>query len=161
MTFAVGLPHPNRKAMEDLFWAVSTPGNAKYRQFISFDEIHRMSDPGQAIIAPVLAWLHAEADVETKVLGEVVHVTAPVASIERLFNTKMAVFRHVRTQKPVIRHVGKTSVPAAIRDYIQIVEGIHEFPRIPKRSRAHTPTPANEAAPGAHISHLAFLADFS
>ena len=128
MSFAIGLVPANRDKLEAIFWDVTNPDSANYQKWLSFDEVTRMTDPGQAVVQPVLEWLHSVTGVETHVLGEIIRVEAPVSAVEALFATRMSVFRNRNTNKDVIRHVGKTSVPRHLRQAIAVVEGIHEFP---------------------------------
>jgi len=128
MSFAIGLTPANRDKLEAIFWDVTNPDSANYQNWLSFEEVTRMTDPGQAVVQPVLAWLHSVPSVKTTVLGEIIRVEASVSAVEALFQTRMSVFRNRKTGKDVIRHVGKSSVPSHLRQSIVVVEGLHEFP---------------------------------
>lgn len=128
MSFAIGLAPANRDKLEEIFWDVTNPDSPNYQKWLSFDEVTRMTDPGPAVVQPVLAWLHSVPGVKTRVMGEIIRVEATVAAVETLFQTRMTTFRNRKTGKDIIRHIGKTSVPRMLRESIVIVEGIHEFP---------------------------------
>ena len=128
VTFAIGLTPANRDKLEAIFWDVTNPDSPNYQKWLSFEEVTRMTDPGQAVVQPVLDWLNSASSVKTHVMGEIIRVEATVAAVETLFQTRMAIFRNRKTGKDVIRHVGKSSVPRHIRESIVVVEGIHEFP---------------------------------
>jgi len=129
--FTIALPTNNREELERRFWEISTPGNPQYRKFMSFEEVHALVAPPAHVVQPVLDWLRSVKDVQTVVhLGDFIQVRATIGAIEELFQTEMHVYTHKVTGKPLIRHRGKTSVPTHVRPHIDLIEGIHEFPRI-------------------------------
>lgn len=130
VTFA--LKQRNLDKLEAKFWAVSTPGSAEYRQFLSRDEIITMIAPHSHDRTTVIAFLqeHGVTDIIDRRDNLVAHTTAAV--IEKMFDTKLYIFRHNESKKEIIRQMGAYSLPTEILALVDMVTGVSDFPMYKK-----------------------------
>ncbi len=85
--------------------------------------------------------------------GEVIKVEAPISALETLFATEMAVYMHKTTRKTLVRNLGKSSVPAHLKEHVLLVEGLHEFPALPHARAGRAMGAAEALTPNPSGSH--------
>lgn len=129
-------------ALERKFWTVSDPTHADYQNYMTLEEISDFVRPSQANTDALLAWFHSHSITEYTTVpnGDAYTVTIPVRTVEAMLNVYMerfeiadshvmssvhrAQFRNYR----VLRSVRQYSIPAHLRDVIQVVAGLNNFP---------------------------------
>jgi tripeptidyl-peptidase-1 len=126
----IGLKQRNLEQLEELFWAVSTPGTSEYRNFRSNEEINRLIAPEPEHFVAILKWLAANGvnsrDVNN--LGDALGVRTTVEVAERLAHTTMNEWVNVKTGKKIVRVVGTWGLDAHIAPLVDMIEGLTEFP---------------------------------
>jgi tripeptidyl-peptidase-1 len=153
--FTVALHAANRNVLERRFWEIATPGHPQYRKFMTTEEVQALVDPGVHVRQPVVDWLRSESGVQVTEHADFIKVEAPIRAIERLFDTKMVLYKHARTGKSIVRHTGATSVPTHVRPNIHLIEGLHEFPRV-RNMKASAAGPQTPDAAFPFVSYAPF-----
>jgi len=126
----LGLKQRNLDQLEELFWAVSTPGSAEYRKFRSQQEIMAIIAPSADEVKAVMSWLVANG-VEAKNIksqGDALDVVTTVEVAERLMHTTLHQWTNVKNGKKLVRVVGEWGLDSEISPLIDMVEGITNFP---------------------------------
>lgn len=60
---------------------------------------------------------------------------APVKVVEKLFDTKLYVFKHAKQSVEIIRQLGPYSLPVSVAEYVGIVSSLSDFPMIDVRPK--------------------------
>jgi len=142
--FLIALKQRNLDQLEDLFWAVSTPGNPEYRNFRSTQEINALIAPAPEEVKLVLNWLatNGVSAKNVKHLGDALEVLATVELVEKLAHTTMYEYINTKTGKNVVRVLGEWGIDAEVSNAIEMIEGLTEFP-IPHYAVHKTKTSAS------------------
>jgi tripeptidyl-peptidase-1 len=124
----IGLKQRNLDKLEELFWAVSTPGTSEYRNFRSIDEINALIAPAKHDVARVKQWLirNGVAPVHIKDNADTLEVITTVGVAERLAHTTLYVWRN-QQNRTLARVLGSWGIDNEVAQYIDI-EGLTEFP---------------------------------
>lgn len=125
--FMVALKQRNLEALEALFWAVSTPGSSKYQDYQSTEAILDLVAPEHKHHDAVVHWLRSAGHVDIRSTRDSLEVVTSVEVAEKLFDTQFRVFRKAAA-KPLVRAFGAMSLPRAVSQYVDFVEGITSFP---------------------------------
>jgi len=125
--FMVALKQRNLEALEALFWAVSTPGSTQYQNYQTTEQILDLVAPEHKHHDAVVHWLRSAGHVDIRSTRDSLEVVTSVAVAEKLFATQFRVFRKSQA-KPLVRAFGAMSLPRAVAQYIDFVEGISSFP---------------------------------
>jgi len=125
--FMIALKQRNLEALEALFWAVSTPGSPQYQQYQTIDQILELVAPEHSCHDAVVHWLRSHGHVDIRSTRDALEVTTTVEVASKLFETKFHVFRHA-DRKPIVRSWGPISMPSAVNQYVDLVEGLTGFP---------------------------------
>jgi len=128
--FVIALKQRNLDKLEELFWAVSTPGNPEYRNFRSTQEIMNLIAPPAEDVKKVLTWLAANgiSSRNVKHLGDALEVLTTVEIAEKLVHTTMHEWTNQKTGKNIVRIVGSWGIDADVSPYVEMVEGLTNFP---------------------------------
>jgi subtilase family serine protease len=126
LTFRVYLNSPNEAAAESLAQAVSTPGNALFRKYLSPAQVKAQFAPTQATVDAVSSWLNASgfrvADVAAN--NAYVEATGTVSQADQTFNVRLGLYK-------VLGQVLRASqtdltVPAAVSSDVLSVVGLDQ-----------------------------------
>lgn len=137
--------------LEDLFWAVSTPGNSQYGKHITNADLAKDFAPSPAATKDVLAWLDAagvsKRHVRVSAARDMIEAPMSVAVAEQLFQTTFTVFHHPRrADLKLVRATAPHSLPAEIAAHVAVVGDIVALPRVQQRlSREQDATNATTA----------------
>lgn len=120
----------NLEALDDVFWAVSTPGSPKYGEFMTHEELNELvTDPEAS--ATVQSWLSengvSEQQMKVSAGGEFIRVVAPVTTFEKLMDAKFYMFK-AREEMRMVRSFTK-SLPAEVEAALDFVTNVDDFPQ--------------------------------
>eukprot|EP01062_Namystynia_karyoxenos_P012723 TRINITY_DN1459_c0_g1_i2.p1 TRINITY_DN1459_c0_g1~~TRINITY_DN1459_c0_g1_i2.p1 ORF type:complete len:600 (+),score=225.37 TRINITY_DN1459_c0_g1_i2:88-1800(+) len=132
-TFMMRLTAPQAAELEEIFWAVSTPGAERYGQHLSRAELRRVVAASDEALVAVHDWLK-EAGVtgaRTADTGDSVRATIPCETAERLFATEFRAFRHSKhTAVRLLRAAAPYSLPREIAEVVSVVADLIALPRL-------------------------------
>jgi subtilase family serine protease len=134
--FRFALKQFNVPALEALVYELSNPESPKYGQWMSAKEVNDFVAPPKEYVDRVMAFC-AEFGAQCFAGSDFVSGNAPVAVVERMFNTKMYAFKSLDRPLKVVAHMGPHSVPPEIKEVIDFVSGLSFFP--PKQGPAKRP----------------------
>lgn len=147
--FSIAVKQNNLDQLEKQFWAVSEPTSPEWQNFLTRDEIGAMVASKPADMMVVRKWLATVlgSDSTVQQTADAIEVSASVAEVEQLFETKLFIFSHKHGHR-VIRSVGEHSIPTEVHSAIDMVEGISDFPmhRQPARKMPKSKTPTGITA---------------
>ena len=129
--FVIALKQRNLDELESLFWNVSTPGNPKYQEFSSRQEILRLIAPRPQDALVVKNWLLLQKATITKITdhGDAFEIYTTVAHASYLFSTHFYLYSSSFPKYSVIlRNWGTYSIPDSVAPFIVLIEGISNFP---------------------------------
>ena len=134
-------PRGGQAALERAVLAVSTPGSAQYRHFITPAQYRGQYGPTSAEVASVSSWLRASGLRVTGVAfgNRYVSAAGSVAAAERTFATHLALYR---VQGRVARSPSiDISVPASVAGSVLGVTGLDTGPQLmtPKDASPYPP----------------------
>jgi len=124
--FDVSLQLKDPAGARELERAVSEPGSASYRRFLSAAEWERRFSPSQASLDAVTAWLRGEGVSVEAVTPDrmTVQASAPASVVEKTFGTSLAEYS---SHGHLIRQAsGPLSVPAGVAGLISAVSGVDQ-----------------------------------
>lgn len=129
-------------ALERKFWSVSDPKSTDYQNYMTLEELSEFVRPPQANIDALVAWFRSHGITEWTTVpnGDAYTVSVPVKTIEAMLNVHMekfeitdshvlgsahrANFRNYRVMRSLLQY----SIPAHLRNVIDVVAGINNFP---------------------------------
>lgn len=145
----IALAPNNADLVEEIATDVSDPRSSNYGKYLSAEELRELVQPDRAQAARLRAWLDAAgvAPGHPEGLGDWYAVDeTSVASVERLMNVRLVVYRHrMRSAVEIIRPAldAMPSVPASVAPLVAYVSGFAGFPRVVGKGVFH----AEPAAP--------------
>lgn len=128
ISFILALKQRNLDRLESLFWQVSDPTHANYRQFMTIDEIDQLVAPPQHLQHKVAHWLRKAGVQHVEMRGDAIYAKAPLNIVGDLFRTEFMTFRHIKTGNLLVRQVGEMSIPSRLAKVVDFVAGLTEFP---------------------------------
>lgn len=129
--FAVGLQPSDLAGALAFARAVSDPGSASYRRFLTPAQWEKRFSPTKASVDAVSAWLRSQGIAVEGVSPDrlTIQASATAATIEKAFGTGLAQYRlRGRTLRA---STGALSVPASIAPLIAGVSGVDQRPNRP------------------------------
>ena len=108
--------------LEQVFYAVSTPGNSKYGKHLSQAEVAAFVRPSNLTTSLVTDWL-ASSQIEftsTSFSGNTLQVSIPVSTANTLLGTNFHVFMDDRSGKQAIRTL-TYSIPTVLKGHLEHV----------------------------------------
>ena len=122
---------------QSLFWERSNPREPKYSQYLSREEIADILSPGGHREQLVRDWLQSQGFSAEQITGvetkDVIYLNALVGQVEEAFGVHYEVFQHVGPRaRQLWRSPVPFSIPLAMKDHIQMIHGIHDFPPLRK-----------------------------
>ncbi len=151
VTVTVALELSNRAAMEQLIEAVSTPGNAQFRQFLTPEQFRAQFGPSAAAVDAVTKSFRAQGLSVTRNATAQLHVTGTAAQMEAAFGVQLHSFAVAATDTtPGYRYrapLGEARLPDAIAPLVRAVLGLDTRPAFAPhmRAAAQTVTPVRVA----------------
>jgi subtilase family serine protease len=132
-------PNGGTAALKSRVDAVSKPGSASYRHFITAPQFHQTYDPTSAAVAAVTKFLK---DSKLSVTGvaannQYLSVSGTVANAQSAFGTTINRYSH--DGKTVQANSSTLTVPTTVADAVLAISGIDTTPAFSKPSK---PTPA-------------------
>ncbi|KAJ7891371.1 subtilisin-like protein [Mycena olivaceomarginata] len=121
LNLKVNLVQNDLAGLENALYEASTPGSAKYGQWLSKDEVAAFARPSDETTAAVSQWL-SENDIEFKTVsdaGDWISLSVPVAKANELLNADFSVFTHIESGKESIRTL-EYSIPASLQSHIKL-----------------------------------------
>jgi len=136
VTFTIALKQRNVDQLRRVLFEVSDPRHQLYGKHWNKDRILDLVAPIEAHRQPVRSWIEQVAGSAKLTIDDrrdAFRVTTTVAVAERLFDTKLHFFVDTSLPRalPIIKFIGKFSVPSSVSQYIDMVTGITEFPPQP------------------------------
>jgi len=132
--------------LEERFWQVSEPRGKSYRNFLARKEIDSLVRAAPSDMEAVMQWLEVAGIPKERILSrsDSVLVNTNVSVAERVFGTRFYIYVH-SSGHTILRNFGAYSVPKALRDVIQLTEGVTDFPmhRSSARRQPGSPLQAN------------------
>jgi len=133
--FSLALKQQNLDLLEEKFWDNANPKSLNFAKHMTRSEIIALIAPSVENQHLVMNWIYDVAKQQSAIMNididnqkDVIKVTAPVAVVEKLFDTEMHLFINEVTRRVVIKHLGSLSVPAYLSNIIEMVTGITELP---------------------------------
>ncbi|KAH8704965.1 peptidase S8/S53 domain-containing protein [Talaromyces proteolyticus] len=115
--------------LEQSLYEVSTPGNPRYRQHLTQEEVNDLVKPTDATLYLVEEWLDSHgvdaAELDYNPSKDWFTVTLPVDTIERLLQTKYSVYEHEDGTQLV--RTSKWSLPAHLHEHIETIQPTTSF----------------------------------
>mmetsp|Transcript_54946 Transcript_54946/g.111686 ORF Transcript_54946/g.111686 Transcript_54946/m.111686 type:complete len:576 (+) Transcript_54946:1-1728(+) len=126
----IAVKHANLDKLDDVFWAVSTPGSARFRKFLTLDELNKLIANPNATSA-VKEWVVTTLGVDDMDItkgGEFVRLVTTAGAVEREFGAEYYRWKHASTGRTIRRSISST-IPSAIAAHVDFIAHVSEFPR--------------------------------
>ncbi|KAL8785889.1 MAG: hypothetical protein Q9213_003121 [Squamulea squamosa] len=128
--------------MTDMIYLVSDPDHERYGNHLDFDEVNELVKPGDDSLDLVHEWLRDHGIGEDRLsytpAKDWVKVELPIATVERLLDTKYAVYKHVDGTHVV--RAPTWSLPSHLHQHIDTIQPTNSFLRAaPKKSNVKLP----------------------
>merc|ERR1712166_664101 len=138
---ALGLELVKKHALE-----ASNPRSLKYGQYLSIEEIARLTAPSDIAVEAVTQWL-ANSLPATAInqRASTLEITCSLAQAEALFSTQFGMLYNNNTRQAVVR-AGDFTLPEHLEQHVAAVFGLHGLPLPPRRLSAPNGNPAVDAA---------------
>ncbi|KAJ6454753.1 family S53 protease [Mycena vitilis] len=144
LNLRLALAPSNIQGLEDTVYDVSTPGNARYGQYLTQDEVSRFVAPSAETLSQVDSWLTSNNLTASPITlaGDWISVNITVARANALLAADFSTFQNQQTNGTVVRTLAY-SIPSGLKSSIQWVHPIISFPNpqgvVPSSIR-NTPT---------------------
>jgi len=124
----VFLQQRNLDLLDAEFVKLTTPGSPEWRHWKSIEEVKEITAPTKAEKLAVRLWLASAGIEEIEDMVDAFRITGTVAQISKLLETTFYDFEHIATNTVVSRQLGSISIPAKLRNIVQFMTGVSEFP---------------------------------
>ncbi|KAJ7156355.1 family S53 protease [Mycena filopes] len=153
LTLRLALTQGNIPGLHDTVYEVSTPGNARYGQYLSREEVATFIAPSSETLAAVNSWLGSNELTASPITsaGDWILVNMTVSQANTLLDADFSTFQNDATNTTLIRTLSY-SVPAALKSSIGWIHPTIAFPEAKSARPASTvkrPTTAATARPPA------------
>ena len=140
-------PRGGTAALKAALAALSTPGSASYRHFLTPAQYRARFEPTAAAVASVSAWLRSAGLRVTAVESSHRYVSASgsVAAAQRAFGAKLAVYQHAG--KLVRAPAANVRIPAAVAGSVLGVTGLSTAPEYSRPQIGPPPAGFRNARP--------------
>jgi subtilase family serine protease len=135
-------PRGGQAALARFAMAVSTPGNAQYRHFLTTAQYRARFAPPRTSVASASAWLRASGMRVTGVEAgnRYVMATGSAAAAQRAFGTSLSLYR---VKNKLVRSPSSDiSIPASLRGVVMGVTGLDSLQYMHHMTRKPFPPPA-------------------
>lgn len=165
--FYIALYQQRLHLLEKMLYDVSHPKSPHYGEHYTYSEIMDVIAPPKEHVDFVIEWLVKGGVSPSEIVsrGDALIVKTTVKNIESLFQTvrlfldekfklkEMHIFEHSVKQRQIIAHMvrflykitmqGESSIPLAIKSYVEMVTGLSFFPPPKKLHEMEAPTQQN------------------
>lgn len=127
---SVGLKQSNFEQLERELFEVSDPSHPRYGQHLSQDDVTQLVKPSEESLELVKEWIHQHVHpdaVEHSSASDFLTFTLPVASIEKMLDTKYSTYRH-RDGFELVR-TPQWSLPLHLHEHISTIQPTNAFMR--------------------------------
>jgi tripeptidyl-peptidase-1 len=117
--------------LEETFWAVSDPKNARYGQHLTRDQTQLLLAPAAGNVARLTAWLKANGVAESDIKfpnADMVEVATSVGVASQLFGSTFQTWTH--SSGTTLNRVEAYTLPSDIAQLVEIVGGIVRLPEV-------------------------------
>ncbi|CEM02085.1 unnamed protein product [Vitrella brassicaformis CCMP3155] len=142
MRLLIGLKQRNLDWLVETFYDVSDPQSPNYQNFLSSDQILDKVAPEPAVLEAVREWIESSYLKHTAVTAaaagrrllsfsprrDSLAFEGTVSLVEYLFGTEVHIFTHERRGESILRQMGPYSIPKAVLQHIDVIEGLSDFP---------------------------------
>ena len=118
IVLSIGLQQQNLDQLESLIYSVSTPGSAKYGQYMEGEELSALLKPSSEANTAVLGWLKQAGVTNVHSDGEWVNFATTVGNANKLLNTQ---FNHYESDGVTKLRTTQYSVPDTLQKHIDFV----------------------------------------
>ncbi|KAG2393197.1 hypothetical protein C9374_009774 [Naegleria lovaniensis] len=132
---------PNHEEwLRKAFHQVSDPSSPQFRHYYSMKEIEQYTKPRNAHVQLVLKYIREVLPSEDIILQRISHhenfiqVQLPIRVVNECFQANMMPFIHETTKRVVYRSVNGYSIPQVLREVLDEIIGIHQFPILPQQA---------------------------
>ncbi|KAJ7155603.1 family S53 protease [Mycena filopes] len=147
LSLRLALPQANISGLHDTVYEVSTPGTARYGQYLSRDEVATFVAPSSNTLSAVNSWLISNDLTATPLTraGDWILVNMTVSQANALLDADYTRFQNNATNATVVRTLSY-SVPAELKASIEWVHPTVAFPQARSERPASTVRPATTTA---------------
>ncbi|KAF2118084.1 tripeptidyl peptidase-like protein [Lophiotrema nucula] len=154
---SVGLRQGRFDELEKHLYETSDPDHPRYGQHLSAEEVNELVKPGNETLDLVREWLHEHVEpqhIECSPAEDFMSITLPVAKVEKLLDTKYAVYRHVDGSK-LIRTL-EWKLPLHLHEHIDAIQPTTSFFRtVPQaRTLVEVPDQSSESVNSLSYKHV-------
>jgi tripeptidyl-peptidase-1 len=121
----------NLHILDEAFWAISTPGDLRYGDHLTIDQINDMIAPTELTLEKIIFWLKSQGIRDARVLRSHDYITCSMtmAQAERIFEVKFSTYRH--SSGVIFKGtLGPYSLPDAIAEELDLVSGLVGIPNL-------------------------------
>ncbi|KAJ7620287.1 subtilisin-like protein [Roridomyces roridus] len=134
LTLRFALAGKNTSGLHDTLKAISTPGSASFRRWLSADEVKSFVEPSSATLAAFHSFASANGISASSASphGDWVSITVPVSKANALFQAQYQTYSHPSLAKPVTRTLS-ISLPVELAGHVDAIFPSTSFsnPRTP------------------------------
>lgn len=131
LDLVVALKEQNLDALDEAFWAISTPGSERYGRFLTSEQISELTAPSGEDAKAVADYFEARS-VKCELTQSKVALacTGKVSDVEALFSTEVHQYSHATTSRTVHRipATASFSFPSELEGKVQMVTGLTQLP---------------------------------
>ncbi|KAF5315080.1 hypothetical protein D9619_007609 [Psilocybe cf. subviscida] len=150
LNLRIALKQTDMAGLEQMLYAVSTPGSETYGQHLTKEEVEKFVAPSSESVQLVNEWLSANGiNAQTiSPAGDWLQFSIPVSQANTLLQADFTVFSHSETGKDLTRTLAY-SIPAALQDHVDLVHPTITFddPLVHLPFMSSPRAPANSAEP--------------
>ncbi|KAJ7845098.1 family S53 protease, partial [Mycena leptocephala] len=157
LTLRLALPSRSIPDLHDVVYEISTPGNIRYGQYLTPDEITQFVAPATDTVSRVTSWLSSNNLTATPITpaGEWIAVNMTVSQANALLAADFSTFQNDETNQTVVRTLSY-SIPSALKTSIDWVHPTTSFPKAMSSAQAafvnKTSTPTSARGPMSSVS---------
>lgn len=136
ITFFIALKQRNVKELETILEKVSHPRSPNYGEHLTYQQVLDIVAPPVQDHDVVVNWVISEGIPRENIISrrDSLEIRGNVSTVERMFRTTMYVFKREQKNRKIIAHLGHSSIPKHVHQYIDMVSGLSLFPPI-RRNR--------------------------
>ncbi|KAJ7875520.1 family S53 protease [Mycena olivaceomarginata] len=129
LNLRLALAQNNIAGLQDTVYEISTPGNPRYGQYLTQDEVNKFVAPSAETLSQVKSWLaaHSIASLPLTPAGDWISVNMSVSQANKMFAAEFSTFQNQDTNQTVVRTLSY-SVPIALQAGINWVHPTVNFP---------------------------------
>ncbi|KAJ7876408.1 family S53 protease [Mycena leptocephala] len=157
LTLRLALPSRSIPDLHDVVYEISTPGNIRYGQYLTPDEITQFVAPATDTVSRVTSWLSSNNLTATPITpaGEWIAVNMTVSQANALLAADFSTFQNDETNQTVVRTLSY-SIPSALKTSIDWVYPTTSFPKATSSAQPafvnKTSTPTSARGPMSSVS---------